>query len=39
MVKIASPEKALTNYLYLSLSRSQLFGTLPEVELPKSFSR
>jgi predicted transcriptional regulator of viral defense system len=38
LIKIATPEKALIDYLYLSLGRSQLFRSLPEIELPRSFS-
>ena len=37
-IKIATPEKALIDVLYLAPARSKLFKTLPEVELPKSFS-
>jgi DNA-binding transcriptional ArsR family regulator len=36
--KLASPEKALVDYLYLSPSRSRLFAALPELALPKTFS-
>ncbi|MCC6220700.1 MAG: hypothetical protein IT291_05595 [Deltaproteobacteria bacterium] len=39
MIKMATPEKALIDYLYLSLGRSRSFRSLPEVELPSSFSR
>lgn len=39
MIKMATPEKALIDYLYLSLGRSRAFRSLPEVELPGSFSR
>jgi predicted transcriptional regulator of viral defense system len=35
---MATPEKALLDSLYLSPSRSRLFTTLPELELPKKFS-
>jgi len=35
--KVATPEKALFDLLYLSPTRSRLFTTLPELELPKSF--
>lgn len=38
-VKIASPEKALIDVLYLTHAKSRLFKTLPEIEFPKSFSR
>ena len=37
-IKMATPEKALLDFLYLSQARSRLFTLLPEVELPKSFS-
>ena len=37
-VRLASPEKALVDFLYLSTSRSRLFARLPELELPESFS-
>jgi len=37
-VKLASPEKALVDFLYLSPTRSRLFAALPELELPRSFS-
>lgn len=39
MIKMATPEKALIDYLYLSLGRSRQFRALPEIELPKSFSK
>jgi len=38
-VRLATPEKALVDYLYLSPSRSRLFAALPELELPPHFSR
>jgi predicted transcriptional regulator of viral defense system len=38
-IKMASPEKALIDVLYLTPAKSKLFKTLPEVEFPKSFSR
>jgi predicted transcriptional regulator of viral defense system len=38
-VRLASPEKALVDFLYLSPSRSRLFATLPELELPRTFGR
>jgi predicted transcriptional regulator of viral defense system len=38
-VQIATPEKALLDILYLSPNRSRLFSRLPEVELPRDFSR
>ena len=37
IAKIASPEKALIDFLYLSPSKSNLFKALPELEFPKSF--
>jgi hypothetical protein len=37
-VRLASPEKALVDFLYLSPTRSRLFAALPELELPKGFS-
>jgi predicted transcriptional regulator of viral defense system len=36
-IKMASAEKALVDFLYLSPARSRLFAALPEVELPKDF--
>jgi predicted transcriptional regulator of viral defense system len=36
-VRLASREKALVDYLYLSPTRTRLFAALPELELPKSF--
>ena len=36
-VKLASAEKALFDWAYLSSSRSKLFTRLPEVELPDEF--
>lgn len=38
-VKMASAEKALVDYLYLSPGRSRLFRALPELELPRTFSK
>jgi len=35
--KIATPEKALIDFLYLSPARSNLFRSLPELELPRGF--
>lgn len=35
--KIATPEKALFDLLYLAPGRSRLFAKLPELELPRSF--
>ena len=37
-LKMASPEKALVDYFYFSPSKSRQFKTLPEIEIPKSFS-
>jgi hypothetical protein len=37
--KIAEPEKALVDLLYLANVRSRLFTRLPELELPRAFSR
>ncbi len=37
-IKIATPEKALIDLLYLTPAKSKLFKTLPEVEFPKIFS-
>ena len=37
-VFLASPEKALIDYLYLSQAKSQLFGKLPELTLDSNFS-
>jgi len=37
-VKMASPEKALIDLLYLSPARSRLFASLPEVDLSENFS-
>lgn len=36
-VKIAPPEKALLDVLYLTSTRSRLFASLPELELPRHF--
>ncbi len=38
-IALATPEKALLDFLYLSGTKSHLFGKLPELELPKKFSR
>jgi predicted transcriptional regulator of viral defense system len=35
--KIATPEKALFDILYLAPARSRLFARLPELDLPRSF--
>ncbi len=37
LLKIATPEKALIDLLYLSPAKSRLFSSLPELELPKKF--
>src|SRR5207245_8518355 len=36
-VKIASPEKALADMFYFSPTKTRLFVTLPEIELPRRF--
>lgn len=38
-IKLATPEKALLDTLYLAPARSRLFAALPEVELPRRFDR
>lgn len=38
-IKIATPEKALIDTLYLTQAKSKLFKTLPEIEIPTSFSQ
>lgn len=38
-VKLATAEKALFDFAYLSAGRSRLFTSLPEVELPRGFDR
>jgi hypothetical protein len=35
---IATPEKALLDFLYLRQSRSRRFRAIPELELPRTFS-
>jgi hypothetical protein len=35
--KIATPEKALIDFLYLSPARTRLFQALPELEFPEGF--
>jgi predicted transcriptional regulator of viral defense system len=35
--RLASPEKALVDFLYLTPARSRLFRALPEIEWPKTF--
>ena len=37
--KLAVPEKALFDFLYLSPTRGRLFAALPEIELPRRFRR
>jgi len=37
LVKIATPEKALIDLLYLSTVKSKRFGALPEIEFPVTF--
>lgn len=36
-IRLASPAKALVDFLYLSPTRSRLFAALPELELPPAF--
>lgn len=36
-VRLATPEKALLDTLYLAPARSRLFAALPEVEIPRAF--
>ncbi len=38
-MKLATAEKALVDFLYLSPTRSRLFAALPELELPRGFRR
>jgi len=38
-VRLATPEKALLDTLYLAPARSRLFVALPEVEIPRRFDR
>lgn len=38
-VRLATPEKALLDALYLTPARSRLFAALPEVEIPRRFDR
>jgi len=38
-IKLALPEKALIDLLYLSPTRGRLFASLPEIELPRDFRR
>jgi predicted transcriptional regulator of viral defense system len=37
-IQMASPEKALLDFLYLSSAKSALFRALPELEIPARFS-
>ena len=37
-IKMAIPEKALLDFLYLYPAKSKLFHALPEIELPPDFS-
>jgi len=36
--RLATPEKALVDFLYLGTARSKLFRALPELDWPRSFS-
>jgi predicted transcriptional regulator of viral defense system len=38
-VRLARPEKALLDVLYLAPARSRLFARLPEIEIPRTFDR
>jgi len=38
IAKMATPEKALIDFLYLNPARSKLFRALPELDLSKAFS-
>jgi len=38
-VKMATPEKAFLDVLYLSATRNRLFARLPEIEIPRRFDR
>jgi predicted transcriptional regulator of viral defense system len=38
-IKLASPEKALLDFLYLTPAKSNLFKALPEIEIPKNFNK
>jgi len=38
-IKLARPEKALVDFLYLSPTRGRLFTAVPELELPRGFRR
>lgn len=37
-IKMATPEKALLDFLYMSPAKSTLFRSLPELELPRKFN-
>lgn len=37
-IKLATPEKALLDFLYLGPAKSKLFNSLPELDLPQKFS-
>jgi hypothetical protein len=36
-IKMASPEKAIVDFLYLSQAKTRLFASLPELEFPENF--
>jgi predicted transcriptional regulator of viral defense system len=38
LIKMATPEKALIDTLYFSTTKTHLFHSLPEIELPKEFN-
>lgn len=38
LIKMATPEKALIDIIYLSAAKTHLFHTLPEIELPEKFN-
>lgn len=38
-IRLATPEKALLDTLYLGPTRSRMFAHLPEIEIPKGFDR
>jgi len=38
-VRLATPEKALVDTLYLGPTRSRMFAHLPEIEIPRGFDR
>ena len=37
-IKLATPEKAILDFLYLGPVKSKLFSSLPELEIPQEFS-